>query len=471
MAQGEIVTRSAGTTSTTATWKHEYWSSHLVFILAATGSAVGLGNIWKFPYITGIYGGGAFVLVYLVCIALIGLPVMMAEVLIGRRGGQSPIGSMHVLAKQERRSSIWEIAGWMGVIGSFLILSFYSVIAGWAVVYVWYAVSGQFSATAAAPEQAAATIGAIFDGLLASPISLIAWHTVFMVLTIFIVARGIKAGLERAVTILMPGLFIILLGLVAYAAFATDSFGQGMAFLFQPDFSELSWEGVLVALGHAFLSLSLGMGIMVAYGSYLPRHISIPRASITISLLDTAVALLAGMAIFPIVFANGLEPGAGPGLVFVTLPIAFGEMPGGLVVGTLFFILLVFAALTSSISLLEPTVEFLEGRRGISRRQAAIGAGTVIWLLGFGSALSFNAWSGVEVFGGNIFDALDFLTANIMLPITALLIALFAGWAMAASSTQDELELGDSTAYRVWRFAIRYVSPICILIVFIYNLL
>ena len=468
MVQGEIATHGTGTTTT---WKHEYWSSRLVFVLAATGSAVGLGNIWKFPHITGIYGGGAFVLVYLVCIALIGLPVMIAEILIGRRGGQSPIASMRELARQERRSSIWEIAGWMGVIGSFLILSFYSVIAGWAVVYVWYAVSGQFSVAAADPEQATATIGAIFDGLLASPISLIAWHTVFMVLTIFIVARGIKAGLERAVTIMMPALFVILIGLVAYAAFATDSFGQGMAFLFQPDFSKLSWEGVLVALGHAFLSLSLGMGIMVAYGSYLPRHISIPQASITVSILDTTVALLAGMAIFPIVFANGLEPGAGPGLVFVTLPIAFGEMPGGLVVGTLFFILLVFAALTSSISLLEPTVEFLEGRRGISRRQAAIGAGAVIWLVGFGSALSFNAWAGVEVFGKNIFDSLDFLTANIMLPITALLLALFAGWAMAASSTQDELEMADTTAYRLWRFAIRYISPICILIIFIYNLL
>jgi NSS family neurotransmitter:Na+ symporter len=467
MAQGDTTTHGAGTT----TWKHEYWSSRLVFVLAATGSAVGLGNIWKFPYITGVYGGGAFVLVYLVCIALIGLPVMMAEILIGRRGGQSPVGTMRVLARQERKSPLWEVAGWMGVFGSFLILSFYSVIAGWAVVYVWYAASGQFNVAEAAPEQAAAAIGAIFDGLLASPLSLIAWHTVFMAVTIFIVAGGIKAGLERAVTIMMPGLFLILFGLVAYAAFATDGFGRAVVFLFQPDFSKLSWEGVLVALGHAFLSLSLGMGIMIAFGAYLPRHNSIASASITVAFLDTLVALLAGMAIFPLVFSYGLEPGTGPGLVFVTLPITFGEMPAGTLVGTLFFILVVFAALTSSISLLEPTVAFMQERHGIGRWQAAVGAGLVIWLVGIASALSFNVWSGVEVFEKTIFDSLDFLTANIMLPVTALLMALFAGWAMAAASTREELEMGDSSGYRAWRFAIRYISPVCILIIFIYNLL
>ncbi len=208
------------------------------------------------------------------------------------------------------------------MVGSFLILSFYSVIAGWAVVYIWYSLSGEFANAAANPETAADTIGAIFNGLLASPVSLVGWHTVFMALTIFIVARGIKAGLERAVTIMMPGLFLILLGLIAYAAFSTDGFGRALAFLFQPDFSKLSWEAVLVALGHAFFSLSLGRGIMMAYGSYLPKHISILSASVIVSVLDTVVALLAGMAIFPIVFAYGLEPGAGPGLIFVTLPIA-----------------------------------------------------------------------------------------------------------------------------------------------------
>ena len=468
MQNGQGASRDSGTSMY---WTHEYWSSRLAFVLAATGSAVGLGNIWKFPYITGAYGGGAFVLVYLGCILLIGLPVMIAEILVGRRGGQSPIGSMRFLSRHENKSRLWQVGGWTGVLGSFIILSFYSVIAGWALVYVWFAVSGDFSAAAADPEATAANIGAIFEGLLADPVSLILWHTIFMALTILIVAQGVKSGLERGVTIMMPGLFIILLILIAYAAFGTDGFGRGVSFLFSPDFSKLTVEGVLVALGHAFLSLSLGMGIMVAYGSYLPRNISIPSASLIITILDTGVALLAGLAIFPIVFAFGLEPGAGPGLIFVTLPIAFGEMPaGGVILGTLFFIFVVFAALTSSISLLEPTVEYLEGRRGTKRWAAALGAGFCVWLLGVASALAFNVWSEIKIFGKTIFDTLDYLTANIMLPLTALIIALFVGWAMARTSTEEELEMGRG-GYGVWRVVIRYISPVLILIVFVWNLL
>lgn len=454
-----------------AAFRHEYWSSRLAFVLAASGSAVGLGNVWKFPYITGEHGGGAFVLVYLACIAVIGVPVMMAEVLIGRRGGESPVGSMRHLAHQERRTQLWQAAGWFGVVGSFLILSFYSVIGGWALAYAWFALSGTFgSATGGGGEGTAANIKAIFDGLLADPGALVGWHTAFMALTIGIVAGGVKGGLERAATLMMPGLFLLLLFLVGYAAVTTGSFGRGLAFMFSPDFSELTWDAVLVALGHAFFSLSLGMGIMAAYGSYLPRHISIGQAAIVISALDTAVALLAGICIFPIVFAFGLEPGAGPGLVFVTLPIAFGEMPGGgVIVGTIFFLFIIFAALTSSISLLEPTVELLQQRR-VRRGVAAVAAGVVIWALGIASALSFNAWSDIPVFGKSIFDALDFLTANIMLPLGALLLAVFAGWAMSRRSTAEELELGEGLPYRLWRFMIRYVSPVAILLVFIYNL-
>lgn len=455
-----------------AGWQHEYWSSRLVFVLAASGSAVGLGNIWKFPYITGVYGGGAFVLVYLLCIAVIGIPVMMAEILIGRRGGQSPIGSMLTLARRENKPGAWQLAGWSGVAGSFIILSFYSVIAGWAFVYVWYAVSGYLNVTATEPALPAAVISGVFERLLADPRSLVIWHTVFIAITVFIVARGVKSGLERAVTIMMPGLFILLLILVGYAALSSGGFGQGIAFLFSPDFSKLTWQAVLVALGHAFFSLSLGMGIMIAYGSYLPRHISIGSASIIVAILDTLVALLAGMAIFPIVFANGLEPDQGAGLIFVILPIAFGEMTGGLIMGTLFFLFVVFAALTSSISLLEPTVEYLDGRYGLRRVGAAVVAGGVIWLIGIACALAFNLWSDILIFGKNIFDLLDFLTANIMLPLTALLIALFAGWAMARRSTADELEMTETSGvYGLWRFLIRYVSPILIAIVFIYNLL
>jgi NSS family neurotransmitter:Na+ symporter len=443
----------------------------MAFVFAATGSAVGLGNIWKFPYITGEYGGGAFVLVYLICIALIGIPIMMAEVLVGRRGGQSPIHSMRVIAIQENRSAGWQLAGWTGVLGSFIILSFYSVIAGWAVVYVWYAVSGVFGAAAADPAQAADAIGALFGDLLASPMKLLAWHTVFMAMTVYIVARGVKAGLETAVTYLMPALFVLLVVLVGYAAVSTGRLVESAAFMFNPDFSKLTWEAVLVALGHAFFTLSLGAGIMVAYGSYLPKHISIARASITVSILDTIVALLAGLAIFPVVFAHGLEPSAGPGLIFVTLPIAFGQMPFGVLFGTLFFVLLVFAALTSAISLLEPMVEYLQEHRDVNRVKAALGAGLGIWLLGIVTVLSFNAWEELKFFGKTLFDLLDFLTANIMLPLTGLLMAIFAGWIMSRAATQEELEMHDTLGYRQWHFVIRYVTPVGVLIVFAYSVL
>ncbi len=450
--------------------RHEHWSSRLLFILAAAGSAVGLGNIWKFPYIAGEHGGGAFVLIYLVCIALIGVPVMMAEVLIGRRGGQSPIHSVRILAAKENRAAFWQIVGWIGCVGSFLILSFYSVIAGWALIYVSYAFNGVFDTLASDSAKDAQSIGNLFSGLLAAPGTLVTAHTLFIIMTVMIVARGVKAGLEQAVRIMMPGLLLLLIILVGYSALATGKFGQAVAFLFQVDFSALNWRGVLVALGHAFFSLSLGLGVMVAYGSYLPRHISIAKASVTVSILDTFVALLAGLAIFPVVFAHGLEPAAGPGLIFVTLPIAFGDMPGGLIVGTLFFILLVLAALTSAISLLEPTVEYLTEHRGIKRLWATLGAGMVVWLLGIASALAFNLWSGFTVLGNNIFDALDFLTANIMLPLGGLLVALFAGWVMSRSSIQEELEMGNTVGFRLWRFVLRYITPVGVMIVFLYNL-
>ena len=451
--------------------RHEYWSSRLLFVLAAAGSAVGLGNIWKFPYITGEHGGGAFVLVYLACIALIGLPIMMAEILIGRRGGQSPIRSMRMLAASEGRSPLWQVVGWIGCLGSFLILSFYSVIAGWALIYVSHAFNGVFAVLASDSANATQAIGDLFSSLLATPSALISAHTFFMIMTVFIVVRGVKGGLEQATRIMMPGLFLLLIVLVGYSAMTTGKFSQALAFLFQPDFSALSWEAVLVALGHAFFSLSLGLGVMLAYGSYLPRHISIAKASVTVSILDTVVALLAGLAIFPIVFAHGLEPAAGPGLIFVTLPIAFGDMPGGFVIGTLFFILLVLAALTSAISLLEPTVEYLTEHRGVRRLWATVGAGVAVWLLGIASALAFNLWSGFTVFGNNIFDALDFITANVMLPVGGLMIALFAGWVMSRSSVQEELEMGNTMGFRLWRLVLRYVAPVGVLIVFVYNLI
>ncbi|ALP52768.1 transporter [Candidatus Tenderia electrophaga] len=439
---------------------HGQWSSRWVFVLAATGSAVGLGNIWKFPYITGENGGGAFVLVYLVCIAGIGIPIMMAEVLLGRRGRQSPINTMATLAREAKHSPHWKYLGWSGVLAGFLILSYYSVIAGWALSYVFRAASGRFT------DASADEVGAIFNNLLASPESLLAWHTIFMVMTMVVVARGVRHGLEKAIRFLMPALFMLLLIMVGYAL-NTGYFDEGLAFLFDADFSSLSGDSVLIAMGHAFFTLSLGMGAIMIYGSYVPEKASIAGTTFMIAGADTLVALVAGMAIFPIVFANGLEPGQGPGLIFVTLPIAFGQMPGGLFFGTLFFVLVVFAAWSSAISLIEPAITWLVENKGMKRATASIGAGIVTWFVGLGTVLSFNLWSGYTLFDKTFFDLLDYLTANIMLPLGGLFIAVFAGWIMTREATQDELRMRDHVGYRLWRFLVRYVTPAAVIVVFL----
>ncbi len=344
---------------------HQTWSNWPTFILAVAGSAVGLGNIWKFPYITGENGGGAFVIVYLACIAIIGLPILTAEIMLGRRGRMSPVNSMIALAKDANQSKRWGLLGVMMMLAAFLILSFYSVIAGWAIPYIGQALTGAFND--ATPDQ----VGGMFNGLLASPGKLLLWHTVFMLLTVGVSGIGVKAGIERAVTILMPSLFIIMAVLIVYNMWADmSSFNRAVDFMFNPDFSKLTSEAILTAIGHAFFTLSIAAGAVFAYGSYLDSNSSIATTSVAIAILDTLVALMAGLAIFPIVFANGMEAGAGPGLVFVTLPIAFGQMPGGQIIGTLFFVMLVFAAWTSSISMLEAIVEWLQ-ERGMSRGKAS----------------------------------------------------------------------------------------------------
>lgn len=440
---------------------HGQWSNRWIFILAATGSAVGLGNIWKFPYIAGENGGGAFVLVYLLCIAAIGIPIMMAEVLLGRRGRQSPINTMKELAREEGRSPLWSLLGWSGVLAGFLILSYYSVIAGWALAYVLNASSGAFAGAAAADIQS------MFSTLTANPGQLIFWHSLFMLMTMLVVARGVKKGLEVAIRFLMPALFVLLLIMVGYAI-NSGEFARGLSFLFTPDFSKLSGEGLLTAMGHAFFTLSLGMGAIMIYGSYMPKNASIARTSIIVALADTLVALLAGMAIFPIVFANALEPGAGPGLIFQTLPIAFGQMPGGSFFGTLFFVLLVFAAWSSAISLIEPAVAWLVENKGWTRIKASIWCGFATWLMGLGTVLSFNEWSEYTLWGMTFFDLLDFLTSNIILPLGGLAIAVFAAWVMKATSTADELALAEKgAAHRSWRFLVRYVTPVAVVVVFL----
>ncbi len=448
---------------------HGQWSGRMAFILAATGSAVGLGNIWKFPYITGENGGGAFVLVYLACIAAIGVPIMMAEVMLGRRGRQSPINTMKTLAAEEGRPQVWSLLGWLGVIAGFLILSYYSVIAGWALSYVFRTASGVFQGATADG------VSNIFSEFISSPESLLAWHTIFMVATMIVVSRGVKNGLEKAVTYLMPSLFVLLVILIFYSM-STGYFAQGVSFLFEPDFSKLNAQSVLVAMGHAFFTLSLGMGAIMVYGSYLPKDISIAKASMMIALADTVVALMAGMVIFPIVFANSLEPGVGPGLIFQTLPIAFGQMEAGVLIGTMFFILLVFAAWSSSISLIEPAVAWLVENKGMSRVCASVWCGLFTWLVGIGSILSFNVWAdktwSLSLFGEvlfeklNFFDTLDGLTANIMLPLGGLFIALFAGWLMNPDSSKDELKT-TGKGYTIWINLVRLVAPTAVMVVFL----
>ncbi|MEQ1637727.1 MAG: sodium-dependent transporter [Methylococcales bacterium] len=440
---------------------HGEWSSRFAFILAATGSAVGLGNIWKFPYITGENGGGAFVLVYLICVVVIGIPIMMAESMLGRRARQSPIGALRVLTKEANADVNWHYLGWLGVVAGLFILSYYSVIAGWATAYVFKAFIGSFSGGDARD------IKELFDNFTGSPLTLIFWHSLFMCATMWIVAQGVRHGLERAVRLLMPGLFVILMVLVGYAM-TTGAYEQGLSFLFKPDFSKITGSAVLIAMGHAFFTLSLGMGAIMVYGAYLPKNVSIAQTSILIAVADSVVALLAGIAIFPIVFANHLEPGSGPGLIFQTLPIAFGSMTGGWLIGILFFVMLVFAALTSAISVIEPTVAWLVETDRFDRKTACIWTGLAVWLLGLGTVFSFNVWSDVKLFDKTFFQLLDYLTANLMLPIGGFCIAIFAGWVMAEKHSHAELDLSHPFYYKLWQVLVRYVAPAGIFLVFLH---
>jgi NSS family neurotransmitter:Na+ symporter len=447
---------------------HGQWSSRLVFILAATGSAVGLGNIWKFPYMAGENGGGAFVLVYLVCIALIGVPIMMAEIMLGRRGRQSPINTMSALAKEAHASQRWAMLGWIGVVAGFMIMSFYSVIAGWALAYVLEAMAGGFDGLNGDSSVKA------FVGHISNPGYTTFWHTVFSIMTAVVVARGVRSGLEKAVRILMPTLFVLLILLLGYAI-NTGYFNQGLEFLFSADFSKLTREGVLSALGHAFFTLSLGMGAIMVYGSYMPGKASIASTTFTIAAMDTVVALIAGMAIFPIVFANGLEPGAGPGLVFISLPIAFGNMSGGLLFGTLFFVLLTFAAWTSAISIIEPAVAFLVENLSMTRKKATGLVVGLAWALGLLTVMSFGGWGFEFEFAGakktdGLFDILDITTTNFLLPLGGLAIALFAGWVMRPKHAADELAIGDGAGFKIWRFVVRFVSPAGVILFFLHSL-
>ncbi|MBC8478391.1 sodium-dependent transporter [bacterium] len=443
------------------------WNTRLGFVLAAAGSAVGLGNIWKFPYITGENGGGWFVLIYLSAILLVGVPIMIAEVMIGRSSQKSPVSAFKILAGED---SNWRFVGWMGIAAGFVILSYYSVVAGWSLNYVLLAIMD--TTHNQTPEQ----IGGLFGKLYADGNITLFWHFLFMSMTVGIVLGGVRKGIEKASRVLMPLLFILLLILVVYGFFAPEQgFMRTVRFIFYPDASKLTSRGVLEALGHAFFTLSLGMGAMLTYGSYLDRKEDLVRSSVTISILDTVVALMACFMIFPIVFGYGFEAQAGPGLVFKTMPIIFSQLPGGMILALMFFLLLTFAALTSAISLQEVVTSFFIDETSWSRRKATLLTGTIIFIFGVPSAYSgqgavFGAWA--EIFGMNFFDTMDYLASNWLLPAGGLLIALFAGWRMPAALTRAEFSTGSNLEhwYPIWRFILRWVTPILVAVVLLYKI-
>ncbi|MDJ0748146.1 MAG: sodium-dependent transporter [Woeseiaceae bacterium] len=438
------------------------WSSGFTFVLAAVGAAVGLGNIWKFPFVVGVSGGGAFVLVYLGCVLFIAIPILIAELWIGRAGGHSPPIAMANVARDAGQPRLWSLVGYMAMLVGYLIATYYSVIAGWTLSYIFKAGSGFGDAAPAA-------VAAQFDDLLADPQALIAWHTVFMAIALFIVGRGLKRGIEKVVTILMPSLFAMLLLMIGYAAVAGD-FPQAMRFLFSADFSKIDGATVLVAIGQAFFSISVAMGLLMTYGSYVPKNVSLTRSALVIAGADTLVALLAGLMIFPLVFGNNLDPGSGPGLIFQTLPTAFAEMPGGRIFGVVFFILLAFAAVTSLIAIIEPIVRFAEGKWQMKRRNGVLVFGTLAWAIGLLTVFSFNIWAetyplgGITAFEGMTpFALIDYFTANLMMPLGGILMALFVGWLVKPSVLAEDLDFGSALMAKAWLWMIRIVVPLAIL--------
>ena len=431
---------------------HGAWIGKWTFILAATGSAVGLGNIWGFPYKAGTNGGGAFVLIYLGCILIIGLPIMISEIIIGRKAGNSPINAMKNVALESKKSSMWQVVGWSGIFAGILILSFYSVIAGICLNYIF--ISATSSGTISSPDQ--------FSSVISSPVNLIIWHTIFMVMTALIVSAGIKDGIGRMVKILMPMLGFLMIFMVIYSMINGD-FTKALSFLFAPDFSDVTSDTLLQAMGQAFFSLSLGMGSIMAYGAYMPKDQQVVNSSFTVASLDTLIAMLAGLAIFPIIFAFNLEPNSGPGLVFVSMLSAFNQMQFGQLIGPLFFILLSVAALSSSISLLEPGVAYLAEEGILSRKRSAEIISFFIWVLGIGSVLSFNIWSDVDIIlGKNFLDSMDLIANQILLPLGGMLIAIFVGWFMKESLIKDEIGNTNNALYLVWRFFVKFVAPLCV---------
>ncbi len=437
----------------------EQWGSRFGFIMAAAGSAVGLGNIWRFPYITGKFGGAAFVLVYLAVVIVIGMSVMIAEFVIGRNAQSDAVGSFRKLG-----GGAWPLVGWMGFFCGFVILSYYAVIAGWTLAYMFKSFGGLMAAAAEGKA------GDVFGAFVSDPVQSISYHIAVMAIVSGIVYKGISGGIEKSCKILMPALFVLLLVLIVRSVTLPGA-GAGLEFYLKPDFSKLTSEAILAAVGQGFFSLSLGMGCMITYGSYLGKDDYLPATARTVVLLDTSVAILAGFVIFPAVFAFGIEPGAGPGLTFVTLPAVFAQMPMGKIFSFAFFLLLFIAALTSAISLLEVVVTYAIDQLKWNRAKAAIVMGTAIALLGIPSALSVGGHI-PQIAGKDFLDAADFLTNNIIMPLGGIFISVFVGWVWTDGAKAELTDNGKLVfpMYTVWLWICRVVAPACIAIIFITGL-
>ncbi|WP_346890474.1 sodium-dependent transporter [Clostridium sp. UBA1056] len=431
------------------------WASNIGFILAAAGSAVGLGNIWKFPYLAGANGGGAFVVIYLAMVVIIGFVIMLGEMAIGRNTHLSAVGAYKKLSEK------WAFIGFIGVIVGFCILSFYSVIGGWVLNYIYKYLTGGI---------VGAEAGAYFSGFISGTTGPIVWHLLFMILTCVIVLKGIAGGIEKASKFMMPALFILLI-VVALRSVTLDGAMEGIKFFLKPDFSKVTIETVMAALGQAFFSLSLGMGAIITYGSYLGKTENLEKNAIIIPAIDTAVAILAGFAVLPAVFAFGFEPGVGPSLMFITLPSVFDAMPFGQFFGILFFILILFAALTSAIALLEVVVSFIIDNFKIGRKKATIIISIIIFIIGIPCSLANGPVMGdFLIFGQNFFDFMSFLAESVLMPLGGLLMCIFIGYVWGVDNISNEISCNGKYRFRSKPFfviMIKYVAPVLIFIIWL----
>lgn len=436
------------------------WSSQLNFILTTTGAAVGLGSIWKFPYMVGANGGSTFVLLVILATIILGIPVMMAEILLGRLARKNPVQTMKLLAKQEQQPLAWQYLAWWGALALILVLSFYSVIAGWSIAYMLKTWQGSLT------HLTAQEITTIWQQFLTNPKELILWHSIFMLTTIYIVAKGIKTGIETAAKIMLPGLLLILIILMIYSI-KVGMFTKALEFLFVLDLSKLTPGTIINALGQAAFSLAIGAGCMLTYGCYIEDNTKIGLTSSIIAILVIAVSLLSGLAIFPLVFAADLPLESGPGLMFKILPIAFSNMPGGAWFGGLFFLMLWFAALTSSVSMAEPLVLILIEQGKLSRKTASLLVGLITWNLGLLALFSFNLLQDVKLFGHyNFFNIMADFATNIILPTGMLGFAIFAGWVIKPSTAKAAMNISP-LAFLCWQYLVKLIAPLGIIMIIV----